>query len=134
MVASMPARLATGSAPGSPRQTGHTCVLGSAPNSVGQPQNIFVAVSSSTWTSSPMTGSKAASASSKGMVASGACVVISGLLRGGVERGSAVEDGAAPGRGEPGLERRTHGVEPVVGHRGGEDLEPGGQAVLVGET
>ena len=56
--------LTTGSAPGSPRQTGHTCVLGSAPNSVAQPQNILVAVLSSTWTSRPMTGSYRSSASS----------------------------------------------------------------------
>ena len=49
--------LTTGSAPGRPRQTGQTWVLGSAPNSVAQPQNIFVAVLSSTCTSSPMTGS-----------------------------------------------------------------------------
>ena len=33
--------LATGSEPGSARQTGQTCVLGGAPNAVGQPQNIF---------------------------------------------------------------------------------------------
>ena len=56
--------LTTGSAPGRPRHTGQTCVLGSAPNSVGQPQNIFVAVCSSTWTSRPMTGSNFAMASS----------------------------------------------------------------------
>ena len=49
--------LTTGSAPGRPRQTGQTWVLGSAPNSVAQPQNILVFVPSSTWTSRPMTGS-----------------------------------------------------------------------------
>ncbi len=53
-----------GSAPGSPRHTGHTWVLGAAPNSVGQPQNIFVTVPSSTCTSSPSTGSKRATTSS----------------------------------------------------------------------
>ena len=52
------AALTTGSAPGRPRQTGQTWEFGSAPKSVGQPQNIFVAVESSTCTSSPMTGSK----------------------------------------------------------------------------
>ena len=56
--------LATGSEPGSPMHTGHTCVLGSAPNSVGHPQNILVAVPSSTCTSRPITGSNAASTSS----------------------------------------------------------------------
>ncbi len=47
----------TGSEPGRPRQTGQVCVLGSAPNTVEQPQNIFEAVFSSTWTSRPSTGS-----------------------------------------------------------------------------
>ena len=50
--------LTTGRAPGRPRHTGQTWELGSAPNSVGHPQNIFVLVCSSTWTSRPMTGSK----------------------------------------------------------------------------
>lgn len=48
--------LTTDSAPGSPRHTGQVWVLGSAPNPVAQPQNIFVAVLSSMWTSRPMTG------------------------------------------------------------------------------
>ena len=48
--------LTTGSEPGSPRQTGHTCVFGSAPNPVAQPQNILDAVLSSMWTSRPITG------------------------------------------------------------------------------
>ena len=43
--------------PGRPRQTGQTCVFGSAPNSVEQPQKIFVFVFSSTWTSKPITDS-----------------------------------------------------------------------------
>ena len=64
MVASIAARLATGRLPGRPRQTGQIWVLGSAPNSVGQPQNIFVRVPSSTCVSRPMTGSNAAIASS----------------------------------------------------------------------
>ena len=51
--------LATGRAPGRPRQTAQVCVFGSAPNSVEQPQNIFDAVPSSTCVSSPMTGSYA---------------------------------------------------------------------------
>src|SRR5699024_3012851 len=50
--------LTTGNAPGRPMHTGHTWLLGSAPNAVGQPQNILVAVCSSTCTSMPMTGSK----------------------------------------------------------------------------
>src|SRR5438067_13855465 len=49
--------LSTGSAPGRPRQTGQTLVLGGAPNCVEQPQKIFVCVSSCTCTSRPMTGS-----------------------------------------------------------------------------
>ena len=57
MVASIAALLATGSEPGRPRQTGQTWVLGSAPKSVGQPQNILVLVPSSTWVSRPITGS-----------------------------------------------------------------------------
>ena len=56
--------LTRGSEPGSPRQTGQTWVLGSAPNSLRQPQNIFVAVLSSTCTSSPITGSKRSQTSS----------------------------------------------------------------------
>src|SRR5918993_352572 len=69
--------LTTGKAPGRPRQTGQTWVLGSAPNPVGQPQNIFVAVLSSTCTSSPRAGSYAARASASGSVASAvACDVI----------------------------------------------------------
>ena len=51
-------RFTTGSEPGRPRHVGQTCVFGSAPNSVGQPQNILVFVSSSTCTSSPSIGSK----------------------------------------------------------------------------
>ena len=49
--------LMTGSEPGSPRHTGHTWVLGSPPNSLTQPQNILVAVLSSTCTSRPSVGS-----------------------------------------------------------------------------
>src|SRR5207253_6596305 len=55
----------TGNAPGRPRHTGQTCVLGGAPKDVGHPQNILVAVFSSTCTSRPITGSNAAIASSK---------------------------------------------------------------------
>src|SRR5436190_12601089 len=47
----------TGSAPGNPRHTGHTFVFGGSPKRVEHPQKIFVAVSSWTWTSSPITGS-----------------------------------------------------------------------------
>src|SRR5207237_3650789 len=49
--------LSTGSAPGNPRQTGQTLVLGGAPKRVEQPQKILVWVSSCTCTSRPMTGS-----------------------------------------------------------------------------
>src|SRR2546421_3471635 len=50
-------RFGTGRLPGRPRQTGQHCVLGGAPNSVLQPQNILLAVSSSACTSMPMTAS-----------------------------------------------------------------------------
>src|ERR1700687_3097182 len=50
-------RFSTGKAPGSPRQTGHTFVFGGSPKRVEHEQKIFDAVSSCTWTSSPMTGS-----------------------------------------------------------------------------
>src|SRR3954470_5820729 len=60
--------LATGRAPGSPRQTSHVRVFGGSPNDSSQPQNIFVRVLSCTWISSPMTGSyaRAATASATG--------------------------------------------------------------------
>ena len=45
------------SVPGKATHTAHTCVLGSPPNSLVHPQNILVAVESSTWTSMPITGS-----------------------------------------------------------------------------
>ena len=48
-------RFSTGSFPGSPRQTGHTCVLGVPPNAVLQPHQTFASVSSSAWISSPIT-------------------------------------------------------------------------------
>ena len=48
----------TGSAPGSPRQTGQTWVFGGAPSkSAEQEQNILLAVLGRQWTSIPMTGS-----------------------------------------------------------------------------
>jgi hypothetical protein len=49
--------LSTGRAPGIPRHTGQTFVLGGAPNLVEHEQKIFVAVRSCTCTSSPITGS-----------------------------------------------------------------------------
>src|SRR6266513_3427513 len=50
-------RFSTGKAPGSPRQTGQTFVLGGSPNRVEHEQKIFVTVRSCTCTSSPLTGS-----------------------------------------------------------------------------
>src|SRR5262249_60591369 len=47
----------TGSAPGIPRHTGQTLVFGGAPNPVGHPQKIFVAVANWACTSSPITAS-----------------------------------------------------------------------------
>ena len=56
MTANRTARsFSTGSTPGSPRQTGQTCVLGRAPNFVLQPQKIFDSVLSWAWTSNPTT-------------------------------------------------------------------------------
>ncbi len=49
-----------GSAPGSPRHTAQTCVLGGAPKAVLQGQKIFERVRSCACTSRPMTGSKSA--------------------------------------------------------------------------
>src|SRR6266545_4635623 len=57
MAQSTAARLRTGSAPGMPRQTGHTCEFGGAPNDVPHPQKILVRVCSCAWISRPMTGS-----------------------------------------------------------------------------
>ena len=56
---SMAASFGTGSAPGRPRHTGHTFVFGGDPNALRHPQNIFVAVESSTWHSRPITVSYA---------------------------------------------------------------------------
>ena len=50
-------RFSTGRAPGNPRQTGQTLVLGGSPKRVEQEQKILDAVRSWTCTSSPMTGS-----------------------------------------------------------------------------
>ena len=47
--------LSTGSTPGIPRQTGQVWVLGGAPNSEEQPQNILLFVFIWAWTSSPIT-------------------------------------------------------------------------------
>ena len=46
IASSTASRFSTGSAPGRPRQTGQTLVLGGAPKLVGQPQKILVAVAS----------------------------------------------------------------------------------------
>src|SRR6266498_2299219 len=48
-------RFSTGRAPGIPRQTGQTLVLGSEPKMLGQPQKILLLVSSCTCTSRPIT-------------------------------------------------------------------------------
>jgi hypothetical protein len=50
-------RESTGRAPGSPRHTGQTLLLGSSPKPFRQPQKSLVRVSSWAWTSSPITGS-----------------------------------------------------------------------------
>ena len=76
IVDSMASALITGSAPGRPRQTGQVWVLGSAPNVVSQPQNILLAVPSSTCVSRPMTGSYSCSASAYGTVMSPSVVAV----------------------------------------------------------
>ena len=50
-------RESTGKAPGSPRQTGQTFVLGSPPKRLGHEQKSFVRVRSWQCTSRPITGS-----------------------------------------------------------------------------
>src|SRR5438874_12919811 len=50
-------RFSTGNAPGNPRQTGQTFVLGGSPNRVEHEQKIFVIVRSCTCTSSSITSS-----------------------------------------------------------------------------
>src|ERR1700688_3372709 len=88
-------RFSTGKAPGSPRHTGHTFVFGGSPKRVEHEQKIFDAVSSCTWTSSPMTGSYFASKSSE----MAGVVAISGDY---IWRGSG-EPGGPPGRVSTGL-------------------------------
>ena len=62
----------TGSAPGSPRQTGQTWRFGPAPsNAVEHEQNIFDAVRSWQWTSMPMTASYRVSGSAVGVTVAG---------------------------------------------------------------
>ena len=58
-------RLSTGKAPGRPRQTGQTLVLGASPKRLRQAQKILVCVRSWQCTSRPITGSYSARMSSK---------------------------------------------------------------------
>src|SRR4051812_49281089 len=97
--------LTTGIAPGRPRHTGQTWVLGSAPNSVAHPQNIFEAVFSSTCTSSPNAGSKRSSASSNDIVETVVVMRPPGRAQGepaGRPTGPAAASPARPRRGTPG--------------------------------
>src|SRR3981081_1662518 len=55
----------TGRAPGRPRHTGQTLVLGGAPKRVEHEQKNLEAVRSCTWTSRPMTGSYLLSAATE---------------------------------------------------------------------
>src|ERR1700720_700273 len=68
-------RLSTGKAPGSPRQTGQTLVLGGAPKLVAHPQKILVRVESWTCTSRPMTGSYLAIGSTAMLEAMGFSII-----------------------------------------------------------
>src|SRR5271163_1836073 len=107
--------LATGRLPGSPRQTGHVCVLGGSPKDSSQPQNILVAVASCTWISRPITGSR----SSSGRIAPR----FSGTtpLKGSDTPGAPIEAEA--------LLERVGGVEQAVLAEGGAgDLQADGQA------
>src|ERR1700682_4227853 len=112
-------RFSTGKAPGSPRHTGHTLVFGGSPKRVEHEQKIFDAVSSCTWTSSPMTGSYFASKSSE----MAGVLAISGdyIWARGVERrapppgydtaGLGFPRTIVDGRGRPSLHRRdAHGL------------------------
>src|SRR5689334_20740974 len=63
-------RFSTGSAPGQPRHTGQTLLLGGSPKRVEHEQKILLVVSSCTCTSSPITGSYRASA----------CTLLSGVV------------------------------------------------------
>src|SRR5580765_2688625 len=74
-------RFNTGKAPGSPRQTGHTFVLGASPKRVEQEQNILVEVRSGTCTSSPITGSDLARADTE----MSGVVAISGDYKAGLQ-------------------------------------------------
>src|SRR5580704_14133517 len=71
-------RFNTGNAPGKPRQTGHTLVLGGSPKRVEQEQKILLTVWSWTCTSKPMTGSYLARAATE---VSGV-VTISSIIKG----------------------------------------------------
>ena len=62
MLDSIAFSLTCGRPPGRPRQVGQVFVLAPEPNSFAQPQNILVAVFSSTCTSKPSTGSKSSRA------------------------------------------------------------------------
>src|ERR1700722_1320125 len=67
----------TGKVPGSPRQTGHTLLLGASPKRFAHPQKILLFVNSCTWTSSPITGSYLANTSGGIAAVSDADLVIS---------------------------------------------------------
>jgi hypothetical protein len=82
-------RLITGSAPGSPRQTGQTWLFGRAPSyAVEHEQNIFDAVRSWQCTSTPMTASYRSWAALSGRAAP--VVVITAECRIPADRGSRV--------------------------------------------
>src|SRR5512133_1966481 len=119
--------LTTGSAPGNPRHTGQTWVFGSAPNVVAHPQNIFVAVFSSTCVSRPRTGSYEATASSYGRTASRVSIAISGSLR---QLGGPVQQRRAPAVEQRRLERRARGIQAVILGGRRKELDSGGQPVL----
>src|SRR3954452_19045794 len=147
-------RLTTGSAPGRPRQIGQTWVLGSAPNSVGQPQNILLFVDSSTCTSSPSTGSKRSTTSAKS-TSVGALIARPRYARAALRAGAVtlIRSQARSCRHLPAphpLDQRGGTVVAVVGvarglvrgadpvHHGlaqgrGHDLQPDRETVLLGQ-
>ena len=122
--------LTTGIAPGRPRQIGQTWVLGSAPNVVGQPQNILVAVFELD-----------VHLEAEGRVERGQRVVEGQQCSAGasVLMPTPPSSGARSSSGPPHcveqgcLERGADAVEPVVGQRRRQDLDADRQAVLGGQ-
>src|SRR5580698_9221220 len=110
-VANSTARLLrTGSAPGKPRQTGQTLVLGGDPKRLTQPQKALVSVRSWTWTSRPMTGSYLARIS-------GATVAAVAIFRSSLAISKAGSWELGAGSREQGAGNRNDFRDPSAGKR-----------------